>query len=325
MAGFAFTNSPAFSNDPQKAGQYEPNVAQPHGQAQQPYGQQQFGQQQQFGHQPYGQAPSQGGPVQGGPLQGGPFHGSPEQLGQMYDRPSATVTDTNRMSFDGVIMKTVATLALVALGFVIQLGLFFAGQGQLMQILTIGGGIAGFIVAMVNIFKRTPSPALVLVYGFLEGLLVGGLSVIVEWGMNLPGIIFQALLATACVFAVTLALYAFRIIRVTPKFTRFFIIAIVAYGLFSLVNFGLMLFGAVDDPWGMRSWEIIPGVPLGVILGILAVGLGAYSLMIDFNNVETGVKRGAPRVFEWQAAFGITATIIWLYVEILRLIAILRR
>ncbi len=306
MAGFGFSNSPAFSRDPKRAAQLQQDGAYVPGQTYAP-------------QQGQGQQPSQ--------QQGFQQHGTatPEQLGQMYDRPSATSADTGRLTYDGVIMKTVAMLAIVATGFLLQMALLLTGNGMIMQGLMWVGLIAGLVLGLVNAFKREPNRALILGYAAAQGLAIGGFSAIIEFGMGYDGIVFQALLATACVFAATLALYAFRIVRVTPKFTRFFFIVLIGYGLFSLVNFGLMVTGISPDPWGLRSVEVpILGLPFGVVLGALAVLLGAYSLMLDFNNVEIGVQRGVPAKYGWQAAFGITATIIWLYVEILRILAILR-
>ncbi|WP_137756556.1 Bax inhibitor-1/YccA family protein [Agrococcus sp. SGAir0287] len=319
MAGFGFSNSPAFSRDPQRAAQLQQDGAYVPGQT---YAPQQGQGMQQPGFQQYGQPAQQGYGQPGYAQPGAP---TPEQLGQMYDRPAATPTDTGRLTYDGVIMKTVVTLGAVALAFVVQMGLFLTGNGTIMQGLMWVGLVAGLVLGLVNAFKREPSRALVLAYGAAQGLMIGGLSVLLEFGFNgqFSGIILQALLGTASVFAATLALYAFRIVRVTPKFTRFFFILLIAYSLFALVNFVLQMTGVTQGMFGLYSAEIA-GIPLGLALGLLAVALGAYSLMLDFNNVEIGVQRGVPAKYGWQAAFGITATIIWLYVEILRLIAILR-
>lgn len=314
MAGNpAFSNSPAFSSNPQRAGQF---------------GQQQYGQQA-YGQQPYGQAPQapQFGQQQGYGAPYGqqqPGFGGPDQLEQQYGRPSATPLDTERLTYDGVIMKTVATLGVTAIGFIVTLGmLFVSGTSGLFYLLTYGGALVGFVLALVNIFKKEPSRTLVLAYGLAQGFFLGGISGILEFGVGLTGIIFQALLATACVFAATLALYAFRIVRTSPRLNKIFFIVMIGYALFSVVNLILMLTGVNQDPWGLRSQPIF-GIPLGVLLGGLAVLLGAYSLVMDFEGVENGVKRGAPAKYGWSAAFGITMTIIWLYVEILRIIAIVR-
>jgi uncharacterized YccA/Bax inhibitor family protein len=108
---------------------------------------------------------------------------------------------------------------------------------------------------------------------------------------------------------------------------KFFMIAIIGYAVFSLVNLGLQMFGVMDTPWGVRGIEINImgiGIPLGVIIGLFAIGLAAFSLIMDFTSIEQGVRAGVDRKYSWTAAFGLTVTLIWLYVEILRLLAILR-
>ncbi|GAA1421619.1 Bax inhibitor-1/YccA family protein [Agrococcus citreus] len=319
MAGNpAFRNSPAFTENAQRASQAVPGGQQaPYGQA--PYGQAPYGQQpQQFGQPaPYGSAPY-------GQQQGVP---TPEQLNQQFNRPAAGPIETERLTYDGVIMKTVLTLGVTAVGFIVTLGmLLLTGTSGAFFVLTYGGALVGFVLALVNIFKKEPSPALILAYAAAQGLFLGGFSGLLEFGMGLDGIIFQALLATACVIAATLALYAFRIVRTSPRMNKIFFIVLIGYGLFSLVNFGMMLFGATGDlAFGMRSAPSpLFGIPWGVLLGGLAVLLGAYSLVMDFEGIELGVKRGVHKKYGWSAAFGLTMTIIWLYVEILRIIAIVR-
>ncbi|WP_072312723.1 Bax inhibitor-1/YccA family protein [Agrococcus sp. Marseille-P2731] len=322
MAGNpAFRNSPAFSENSQRAAQATPGGQQaPYGQApygQAPYGQQQFGQQP-SGQQSYGQAPY------GQQQPGVP---TPEQLNQQFNAPAAGPVETERLTYDGVIMKTALTLGVTAVGFLITLGMvMLQGTTTPFFVLTYGGALVGFVLALVNIFKKEPSPALILGYAAAQGLFLGGFSGMLEFGMQLDGIIFQALLATACVIGVTLAGYAFRIFRTSPKLNKIFFIAIIGYGVFSLVNFGMMLFGATGDlAFGMRSAPSpLFGIPWGVLLGGLAVLLGAYSLVMDFEGIEMGVKRGVHKKYGWSAAFGLVLTIIWLYVEILRIIAIVR-
>ena len=287
MANPAFSNNPAFTNNQNRASQ--------------------FGQQQ-YAQSPYAQAPTP----------------TAEQLGSMYDAPAATPRETGRMSIDGTIVKTAVTLGVVALGFIATLAVYFMQLAIPFYVMTYGGALAGLVLGLVNVFKREPSRGLILAYAAAQGLFLGGLSATLEFGTGYDGIIFQALLATACVFGATLALYCFRIVRTSPKMNKIFLIVMIGYGLFSLVNVVLMLTGVATDPWGLRSATVF-GIPLGVILGALAVLLGAYSLVQDFEMTENGVKRGAPRKYEWSAAFGITMTIIWLYVEILRILAILRQ
>src|SRR5690606_17620602 len=110
----------------------------------------------------------------------------------------------------------------------------------------------------------------------------------------------------------------------SKKATKVFLVAMLGYLAFSVVNLILMMTGVTTGMFGLRSVEIIPGVPLGAVLGILVVLMAAYSLVLDFDSIKTGVERGAPRIYGWTAAFGIMVTVVWLYLEILRLIAIFR-
>jgi len=235
------------------------------------------------------------------------------QLDDLYGRPSATSVDTDRMTYEDTIVKTV-----VAFGFL----LVGAAVGWFIPLLMIPAAIAGFVLALVNIFKKKPSAPLVLSYAAVQGVFVGGLTMFFE--AQYSGIAVQAVLATFTVVGVTLALFASGKIRASKKATKIFLIAMVGYAAFSLINFGMIIFGVTDQPFGLRSAEIIPGVPLGAVLGVFVILLGAYSLVLDFDGVQQGVRNGAPRSFAWRAAFGIILTVVWLYMEILRLIAILR-
>lgn len=273
-----------------------------------PYGQQPYGGQAPYGQQPYGQ---QGWGTQ-------PQSMTDEQLRQMYGQPSAGPADTGRMTFDDVIMKTAACLAAVVAGAAVTL---VVAQG-LASLLMIVGALGGFVLALVNTFKKQPSPALILAYAALEGLFLGGLTRILD-GM-FPGVGLQAVIGTLSVFAVTLVLFKSGKVRATPRAMRFFMIAIIGYAVFALINMIMMWTGAVQSPFGLRTSFEIFGIPLGVFIGLLAIGLAAFSLIMDFTSIEEGVRSGAPQRFSWTAAFGLTVTLVWLYVEIIRLLAILR-
>jgi uncharacterized YccA/Bax inhibitor family protein len=244
---------------------------------------------------------------------------SQRQLEELYNQPPAGPAQTGRMTYDDVIMKTVASLGLVLLGAAVPVFLL----PQLAPVLMMVGLAGGFVLGLVNAFKREPVPGLILAYAALEGMFVGGLTMFLE--AMFPGIAMQAVLGTLAVFGVTLALFKSGKVRATPKAMKFFMIAIIGYAVFSLLNLGLMLFGVVDDPWGVRGMDI-PGtnIPFGVAIGLLAIGLAAFSLIIDFTSIEAGVRNGAPQKYSWTAAFGLTVTLVWLYVEILRLLAIIR-
>jgi len=193
--------------------------------------------------------------------------------------------------------------------------------GWFVPILTIPAAIIGFVLALVNIFKKAPSRGLVLAYAAFEGVFVGGISAIFE--SQWDGIVVQAVFGTLAVVGVTLALFATGKVRESKRATQIFLVAIIGYAAFSLINVILMFTGVTSGMFGLRSVEFF-GIPLGFFIGVFVILLAAYSLVMDFTTVKLGVERGAPRVYGWQAAFGIMVTVVWLYTEVLRLLAILR-
>jgi uncharacterized YccA/Bax inhibitor family protein len=238
------------------------------------------------------------------------------QLTELYSQPSATSTQTDRMSYEDVMIKIVASFAILLVG---------AAVGWFVPVLVLPAAIVGFVLALVNIFKKKPSPVLVLSYAAVEGVFVGGITMFFE--TIYPNIAVQAVIGTLVVVGVTLALFTSGKIRASKKATKIFLIAMVGYVGFSIVNVILMATGVNSDAFGMRSAPIpfLGGLPFGVVLGVLVIIMAAYSLVLDFDMIQTGVKRGAPRIYGWTAAFGIMVTVVWLYLEILRLLAILRR
>lgn len=235
-----------------------------------------------------------------------------EELTKLYSQPSADSLATDRMGYEDTIVKIVISFAILLGGAVV---------GWVMPALFIPAMIVGFVLALVNIFKKKPSPALVLSYAAVEGVFVGGITYFFE--TLYPGIAMQAVLGTFAVVGVTLALFASGKVRASKKATKVFLIAMIGYAVFSVLNLILMLTGVTTQPFGLRSAEIF-GIPIGLILGVLVILMAAYSLVLDFDRIKTGVQRGAPRIFGWSAAFGIMLTVVWLYLEILRLLAILR-
>ena len=134
------------------------------------------------------------------------------------------------------------------------------------------------------------------------------------------------MLATFVVVGVTLALFASGKVRASKRATKIFLVAMIGYLAFSLINVFVMIFGGADaNPWGLRGMDI-PGteIPLGLVLGALAVLLGAYSLVLDFDFIQKGVQQRVDKKYAWTGAFGIMVTVIWLYLEILRMLAISR-
>lgn len=303
----ALGGNPVFNGKNFRGATQAPPAPQAYGQA--PYGQNGYGQGQ-YGQGQYGQTQTGWNPAQQGMSQ--------DQLQDMYNRPAAGPADTGRMTYDDVIMKTAACLGAVLAGAAVTL---VVAEG-LAYMLMIVGALGGFVLALVNTFKKQPSPALILAYAALEGLFLGGLTRILD-GIY-PGVGLQAVIGTLSVFAVTLVLFKNGKVRATPKAMRFFMIATIGYAVFALINMVMMWTGAVDSPFGLRTEIEIFGIPLGVFIGVLAIGLAAFALIMDFTSIEAGVRSGAPQRFSWTAAFGLTVTLVWLYVEIIRLLAILR-
>ena len=278
----------------------------------------QYGQANQYGQ--YGQT---GRPGQAGYGQPAPV--SAEQLAGLesqYGAPSATNVDRGRMTYDDVIVRTAGMFAIIlgvgAVSWWVATNPATAGLGYAAML---GGCIGALVLGLVNAFKREPSPALIMLYAVFEGAMLGAFSGVME--MAFPGIVVQAMGATAATFVVMLCAYKFAGFRVSGKAARILLIAMGGYLLFSLINLVLMLTNVTTDPWGLRSMEVM-GIPLGVIVGLLAVVMGAFSLVLDFEAIQRGVERGLPTRYAWAGAFGLVVTIVWLYVEFLRILAILR-
>jgi len=236
-------------------------------------------------------------------------------LQQLYEAPAATAADTDRMSVEDTIGKSVLLFIVL---------LLTAGVGWFVPGLLWVGAIVGLALGLINSFKRSPSAPLIILYAAAQGLFVGGISALFEqlWG----GVVMQAVLATLVVFGVTRALFASGKVRASKKATKVWLIAMVGYLVFGLINVALMIFGGVNSgmAFGLYSAKLFGVIPLGIVIGILAVLMAAYSLVLDFDFIKQGVANRAPRKMGWYGAFALMVTIIWLYVEFLRMFAISR-
>ncbi|GLJ80113.1 Bax inhibitor-1/YccA family protein [Microbacterium imperiale] len=251
------------------------------------------------------------------------------QLEGLYAAPAAGAHQTDRMTVEDTVVKTLSLFAILlataVVGWIWTLSPVSVANPNPTMMPWIIGGLGGFVLAMAVIFtsRKKVRPGLIFAYAAFEGLFIGGISAYFEFIWQ--GIVMQATLATVSVVGVTLALFASGKVRASAKATKIFMIAMVGYLVFSLLNVGLMLFNVIPGNmmFGLHS-ATIAGIPLGLIIGVLVVIMAAYSLVLDFDQVQQGVRNGAPRVFGWVGAFGIMVTVVWLYVEILRMIAILR-
>lgn len=252
---------------------------------------------------------------------------SQAQLEQQYAAPAASAVETGRMTYDDVIVRTAALLLTVvitaAFGWYLVVNAYQTQSAQAMGtavMVTSTGAVGALIFGLINTFKREPSPVLMFIYAVAEGLMLGGFSAAVEI-TRYSGIVLQAVLGTLATFVVMLCLYKFANFRLQGKFLKIFMIALIGYGAFAMVNFLLQLTGLVGGEFGLYSMTVA-GIPLGLIIGPIAVIMAAVSLVLDFQNTESLVAAGAPRRYAWTCAFGLVVTLVWLYIEILRLLAI---
>lgn len=237
----------------------------------------------------------------------------PATLEQMYAAPAATVRETGRLTYDDVVVKTGGLLALL----VAVAAVTWNVAPQLWWV----GMLVGLVLGLVNSFKREPSRPLIVAYAVAEGVFLGGISYVFQGSLAFAGgdtqpIVLQAVFGTFATFAAALLLFSSGKVRVTPKFTRWLLVALGGYLIFSLANLVLVWTGVLDG-FGMR------GGALGVVIGLVAIGLAAASLIVDFDAIKRGVEQGVSNRYAWTAAFGLLVTLVWLYLEILRLLAIL--
>lgn len=175
--------------------------------------------------------------------------------------------------------------------------------------------LAALVILIVTVVKPQWARITAPLYAVVEGVLVGAISKIYSQAWD--GIVLQAVMATMAVFVAMLFLYANRIIKVTERLRSTIIVATAGVFIFYLVSIGLSLFG-VNIPF---IWD---GGPLSIGLSLLIVGIAAFNLLLDFDLIERGVKERAPGWMSWFAAFGLMVTVVWLYLEILRLLALTR-
>lgn len=226
--------------------------------------------------------------------------------------------DTRPMTIDDVVSKTGITLGVIGVVGIIAYWLSISA-GLAMPLLLVGG-IGGFITVLVATFgRKMDSAAVTLIYAAFEGLFIGAVSHV--FTMNIAGasasaVIGQAVLGTFGVFAGMLVVYKTGAIRVTPKFTRFMTAAIIGVVVLMLGNLvGALLFGF--NP--LRD-----GGTIAIIFSLVCIGIAAFSFLLDFDNADRLVRAGAPSKMAWGVALGLAVTLVWLYVEILRLLSYFR-
>ena len=225
-----------------------------------------------------------------------------------YFGPTATSRDTGRMTIEDVSIRTgILLLTAIVTGtatWMLDLGF-----------LVIPAVIVGLVLGLVIIFKQITNPAAIVTYAAVQGVMLGAISQAFESAY--PGIVVQAVIGTTGVAAGTLFLYRSGRIRVTPKFTKMVLAGLIGFVVLALANIVAGFF--TDGGLGLRD-----GGPLAIGFSLLAIGLASMCLIIDFDQIDNAAKAGVPERYGWYCAFSLMLTLIWLYLEILRLLSYFR-
>jgi len=234
------------------------------------------------------------------------INSDPAALENLYNTPAASSMRTGRMTIDDVVTRTGILFAVLvtvgAAAWTLNLG-----SGAMML-----GVFGGFALAMVNSFSKTVKPALAIAYAAFEGLALGTISHM--YNSYYQGIVSQAVIVTICAFAGMLFAYKSGRIRVTPKFTKVLMTAMIGYLVLAVVGLISSMFG---------STTLLTG-GYGLLIAAGGMVLASFFLILDFDQIQKGVNAGMPEAESWRAAFGLMVTIVWLYMEVLRLLSILR-
>jgi uncharacterized YccA/Bax inhibitor family protein len=229
-----------------------------------------------------------------------------DRAGVGYGRADA---GSRPITVDDIVTKTAITA-----GAAIVAGALTAWSG--LYALALPAFIVGLVVSLIIIFKQSSNPALVLTYSVAEGIALGGIAGLLNNAY--PGVAFQALVGTVGVFVGMLIVYKTGAVKVTPRFTKWLMGALVGVVVLMLANLVAGFF--TGGGLGLRE-----ATPLGILFSVVVIGVAAFSLLLDFDMADQAVRGGAPAKFAWYIAFGLMTTLVWLYIEILRLLSILRQ
>ena len=257
------------------------------------------------------------------PYQGDPYVAQyPDQRQTGVSRP---------LTIDDVVTKTGMTLAVLSVVAIVSYFLVSANLALAMPF-TLVGALGGLALVLVATFgRKQDSPAIVLSYAALEGLFLGAISFVLAniavSNSNAGMMIFQAILGTVGVFAGMLIVYKTGAIRVTPKFTRMVVAGLFGVLVLMLGNLVLAMFGVNGGAGlGLRGGGAGTGLPwLAIVFSLVCIGLAAFSFLIDFDAADQMIRAGAPEKAAWGIALGLTVTLVWLYIEILRLLSYFQR
>ena len=233
--------------------------------------------------------------------------GNPALSSKSFENLSTTSSDV--MTLDGAVNKTAISMG------ILLFAAYYTYTKAIMDYILIGF-IGGFVVALVTIFKKSWSPVTVPIYAVLEGLALGGISKMYADAFE-PGIVPQAIMLTLGILFALLFAYKTKIIRATENFKLGVFAATAGIGIVYLVSFFMGIFGS----GGLPVMDPTNSSMLSIGFSLFVVVIASLNLVMDFDFIETGAANGAPKYMEWYGAFGLLVTLIWLYLEILRLLA----
>ena len=233
-----------------------------------------------------------------------------------YPSPVVAVSGTDRMTIDDVVVRTVGLLALTGLSAAFAWALV---PDALLAPAWIGAALVGLVLGLIISFKQVTNPPLILAYAVVEGVFVGLVSKVFE--SIYSGIVVQAVAGTFGIFLIMTALYKFRVIRATPRFARGLMAAMFGILGIILVNWVLSLFGVTT---GLRGDSEGNGGFLAIGFSLVVIVIASLTFILDFDLIEQSVQQGAPVRMAWACAFGLLVGLIWVYLEVLRLLSYLR-
>lgn len=243
--------------------------------------------------------------------------GNPTLTEKMFDKGSAMeAANQGVMSVRGAINKFGFLMVMLIAGAAFNWHLYAEFKQDTMNILMMVGIFGGLITAIAISFKPNWAPYLAPLYGLLEGLFIGGISAIFNaaFATKYPGLVMQAVGLTFGVALAMFLLYNFRIVRATEKFKAVIIASTVGIGIFYLITMVLNLFG-------VNISFMYDNSLLSIGISLFVTAIAALNLIMDFDMIEQGAERGAPKFMEWYGAFGLLVTIVWLYIEMLKLLS----
>ena len=240
---------------------------------------------------------------------------NPLQRESVYENARTLDLTSHSMSVLGTANKLFFLSLVMIAGALLTYYQFSLGHMDYVNMLMTGGIIAGFILAIILAFKPDATPYLSPLYALSQGAVISGASCFFE--ARYPGIVIQAMSLTMLTVLVMAVLFSTKLIRATEKFRSIVVAASITIFVFYLISFILMMFG-INVPYFTQN------TPLNIGINIVVAGIAACYLILDFDFIQKGVEKGVPAVYEWYGAFSLLVTVVWLYIEILRLLSRLR-